>query len=48
MPEMHTGWMEAGSAMFVISPEAESEIIEDHFVKMMGGWPIQMVGAGIM
>jgi hypothetical protein len=37
MPEMHTGWMEAGSAMFVISPEKESNILKDHFAKMMGG-----------
>jgi hypothetical protein len=37
MPEMHTGWMEAGSAMFLVSPEAESKLIEDHFAKIMGG-----------
>ncbi|MGD2122676.1 MAG: hypothetical protein PVJ76_13070 [Gemmatimonadota bacterium] len=37
MPEMHTGWMEAGSAMLAISPEVESKILEGHLAKMMGG-----------
>lgn len=37
MPEGHTGWCEAGSAMLLFSPEAESRRVQEHIGRAMGG-----------
>ena len=37
MPEGHTGWFEAGSAMILFSPEAEAHQVAEHVARKMQG-----------
>lgn len=37
MPKGHTGWFEAGSAVILFSPEAESRQVSEHIAKKMQG-----------
>jgi hypothetical protein len=37
MPAAHTGWMAAGSAMLIFSPEAEAKVVQEHFMKLAEG-----------